>query len=298
MFLAGPAGVPRAIGAESAADVLERTREVAREDLRAGRTEGARAGFLRILEVRPLDPEARFNLAGMALERSDSARALEHYRALLSHPEEGSEARYNVALVLTDQGRLTEAAREMTRVVADRPDYAAARLQLAQLLEKLEDPVGATTHYLEAAEIVPEDPAPLAGLARLALARGERERAIELYQEAASLDPKDPAYPERAGDLQAERGKRGPARIHWVAAEQLLRESEGLDDQVARARLAHKLGRKKDARALLRRALARAPDHPEALELAPSILGQPAAAAARAQGRAHTGLFESGRGAP
>ena len=41
---------------------------------------------------------------------NDRARAREHYRAVLDHPDEGSEARFNLALVLTDEGRLAEAA--------------------------------------------------------------------------------------------------------------------------------------------------------------------------------------------
>lgn len=297
-FLAGAVAGPQAALAEAREDSLSATREAARADLRAGRREVARVGFLRVLHSLPQDPEARFNLAGLALDRGDRGSALEHYRALLDHPQEGSEARYNIALVLTDQGHMEEAAREMTRVVQDRPDYAAARLRLAQLRERLGDPRDAATHYQQAAEIVPEDPAPLAGLARLATARDEVEEALELYRRAAALDPRDPTYPERAGDLEAGRGRRGPARIHWVAAEQALKGREGIDDRVSRARLAHKLGREADARALLRKALAQVPDHPAAQELAPQILGEQAARAVRAQGRAHAGLFETSRGTP
>lgn len=292
----GGTGVARAGTTAAAPDPVERLREAGRVALRGGQPEAAREHFREVLATHPQDPEARFNLAGLALDRGDRARAREHYRAVLDHPDEGSEARYNLALVLTDEGRLAEATREMTQVVQDRPDYADARLRLAQLLEQAGDAAAAATHYREAAEIVPEDPAPLAGLARLAQARGAVDEALDMYRRAAALDPQDPTYPERAGDLEAARDKRGPARIHWVAAEQVLKDREGLDDLVARARLADKLGRRGDAQALLRQVLARTPDHAGALELAPSVLGEQAAGVARAQGRAHAGLFESGRG--
>jgi tetratricopeptide (TPR) repeat protein len=297
-LLVGVGGWARVAAAESVADPLAATREAARTALREGRPEEARAGFQEVLATAPADPEARFNLAGLALDQGDSDGALAHYQTLLDHPVEGSEARYNIALVLTDQGRLADAAREMRQVVEHRPDYAAARLRLGQLLERLEDRVGAAAQYREAAEIVPEDPAPLAGLARLAVDQSQPDQALELYTRAAALDPLEPSYPERAGDLEAARDRRGPARIHWVAAEQILKGRDGLDDQISRARLAHKLGRQGDARALLRKVLARAPDHPGALELAPDVLGEQAAGAARAQGRAHVGLFETGRGGP
>ncbi|HXG80371.1 MAG TPA: surface lipoprotein assembly modifier [Sphingomicrobium sp.] len=86
-----------------------------------------------------------FSLAALAQQRGDVATAQSAYRALADNPDPDirNEARYRHALLLRSAGANKDAAVLLRRIVDDRPDAGAARLQLATTLQALGDEEGA-----------------------------------------------------------------------------------------------------------------------------------------------------------
>lgn len=98
----------------------------------AGDAEGALAALRRGLEIEPRYFDARCNLAGILVRLEQWEACLDVASQLndaaLQRPEY-SDLLYNRAVALAGLGRLEEAARDLERVVANRPaQYAAVRL--------------------------------------------------------------------------------------------------------------------------------------------------------------------------
>lgn len=114
------------------------------------------------VEQHPGDAGALNDLANLLLLAGDREGAEAAYAQALAHEPEQPQARFNLALLLHDQGRLRQAVRELRRLVKHHPDHAWGQYQLGAL-------------YAE---------------------RGNRSRALERYVKAFRLDPRlsDPVF--------------------------------------------------------------------------------------------------------
>lgn len=90
---------------------------------------------------------------------------------------------------LLELSRPTEAARWLERSLRLDPGYAAARIRLARILEKLDRRAEAREHYRQATRLAPEDPLGPLGLGRIALHEGRTEEAIDHLEEARRRGP-------------------------------------------------------------------------------------------------------------
>lgn len=83
-----------------------------------------------------------FRLAEIAAAKGDQATAEAIYRALAQNPDADvrAEARFRQAKQLMKEKRYEEAAVLLRRILDDKPDAAAVRIELARLLELLGDP--------------------------------------------------------------------------------------------------------------------------------------------------------------
>lgn len=93
-------------------------------------------------QVLSLSPAAMFRLAEIASSRGDSATASAIYAALESNPDADirAEARFRHAKQLLDQKRTRDGAVLLRRLLDEKPQATAARLELARALQLLGDP--------------------------------------------------------------------------------------------------------------------------------------------------------------
>jgi len=168
------------------------------------------AGVYRaILAISAGDETARFNL-GLALMRSSSpTEADEVFRPLLTSRKFGTEATFNLAVVLASQGKLKQAAALLRRLIRTNrtmgsSDLAAAHTRLGEVLMDLDDRPGALKAYTEAARLTPKDVAAWLNLAVAARAHGSYGYAVTATRKAAELSPFNAEIHLRLGNLLLE----------------------------------------------------------------------------------------------
>lgn len=97
--------------------------------------------------------------------------------------------RYHEAICLHHLGDAGASIAGLRQVVAEAPDFAAARHRLGESLLEAEDVEGARTEFEAAIRLVDYAPDPYIGLAEVMLREGEHARAVELCRRALALDP-------------------------------------------------------------------------------------------------------------
>jgi len=97
--------------------------------------------------------------------------------------------RYHEAICLHQLGDAAASMAGLRRVVAEAPDFAAARHRLGESLLEAEDVEGARTEFEAAIRLVDYAPDPYIGLAEVMLRKGDPSRAVELCRRALALDP-------------------------------------------------------------------------------------------------------------
>jgi tetratricopeptide (TPR) repeat protein len=103
----------------------------------AGNDEAAAASYQDVLDVRPGDKFANYNLGVIEQGEGRTALAEGYYRAALSTDPAFVPALYNLAILRTAVGATQEAIDLYVRVVEAQPDYAAAHLNLGLLYQKV-----------------------------------------------------------------------------------------------------------------------------------------------------------------
>ena len=162
-----------------------------------------------------------------SLEVGDYAQAFDAYdRMMTLRPSADAYAR--VAHAHEIQGELDRALATMTMAAEatsahDPEGQAWARVQVGHLMFQLGRLDEAEREYRHAMHIFPEHPYARAGLARLAVARGEYHRALAAY-ESLMRDVPTPEWAAWIGDLHAALGDARAAEAAYEHAEQLERE--------------------------------------------------------------------------
>lgn len=115
-------------------------------ELEAVAPDEARAAYERAVELEPAHADARVNLGRLLHEAGEPAAAEAQYRAALQHAEHALAA-YNLALVLEDLGRASDAIRAYARALAADAQLAEAHYNLARLYEQRGDQPAAIRHF-------------------------------------------------------------------------------------------------------------------------------------------------------
>jgi tetratricopeptide (TPR) repeat protein len=108
----------------------------------------ARAAYARALELAPDHPDTHVNLGCLDHEEGRLAAAEAHYRAALASRTGDVTARFDLAVVLEDQGRIDEARDAYLVCVADDPACAEAHYNLARLGERAGDGEAVVRHLV------------------------------------------------------------------------------------------------------------------------------------------------------
>jgi tetratricopeptide (TPR) repeat protein len=122
---------------------------------RAGNVSAAADSYQRVLDVRPGDKYANYNLGVIEQGNGRTALAEGYYRAALDTDPAFAPALFNLAIVRTGVGATQEARDLYVRVIAERPDYAAAHFNLGLLYEQAGRSRESQTEFDRALELDP-----------------------------------------------------------------------------------------------------------------------------------------------
>jgi tetratricopeptide (TPR) repeat protein len=103
---------------------------------------------------------------------------------------EDTEAAYKLGKALWGERRLEEAAAQLERALALRPDYIEAHFSLAQVLRERGSFDAAIAHYEKAIALRPDDPVIHSNLGRLLGELGRITKARAAFQKAVALAPR------------------------------------------------------------------------------------------------------------
>jgi tetratricopeptide (TPR) repeat protein len=178
------------------------------------RPEEALEAFARAVELAPTDRRARHNLAGSFLTRGDTDRAIGLLQALIE----------------------------------DDPADAGARIRLAQALQSRDETEAAAREYRRALELAPGSADAAAGLGGLHQGARNYAAAGRRFREALAAEPGHPvAAPGLAAVLEIE----GRPAEGYAVIEPMLAGSPPAGLAATGARLLRRLGRSREAMALL-----------------------------------------------
>lgn len=127
-------------------------------------------------------------------------------------------ARVNLAIALTDQGRLAEAAEHYRALLAVDPSNPKAHLGLGQVLARANQPEPALTHLRQAAELQPENPLTHYNLGLLLSSLGRDDEAIAAYRRALEAEPDFPEAHTNLATALLIRGDLDGAEKHYREA--------------------------------------------------------------------------------
>jgi tetratricopeptide (TPR) repeat protein len=199
--------------------------------LTTGRPGEAVREFEQVLRRNPAQAAARLGLGNAYACLGRNEEALEHYNQTLALKPRLPEAEFAAGFVLARMGRTREAERRYRRALVLRPDFAAAWMNLGSLLREQGRDTFAEAALLRAVELRPDL---IAGWINLALLERERRR------------------PDKAENHLRRAFALNPCQVETLVAWCQFRTAEG--DHAG-------------AWQWLRWALARQPDHAEAMNM-------------------------------
>jgi tetratricopeptide (TPR) repeat protein len=122
---------------------------------RGGDLDAAQAAYLDVLDVRPYDKYALYNLGVIANTEGNSQLAEGYYRSALDTDASFQPALFNLAIIRTGVGATSEAISLYRRLIAVASKNAAAHFNLALLLQRTGKATEATSEFNVAFKIDP-----------------------------------------------------------------------------------------------------------------------------------------------
>ena len=140
-----------------------------------------------------------FDVAEEAEDLGDWALAEANYRRCIDRDKTDPTAPFNLANVLREQDRASEAKLLLRQALAVDPEFAEAHYNLADLFDAGDDLSAAKAHLLQAIAVDPEYADPLYNLANVYFREGAYGEAMAHWRRYLELDPSS-----RWGDLARE----------------------------------------------------------------------------------------------
>jgi len=141
-------------------------------------------------------------MAGGALDEAE--RTL---RAVMSLDPELSQARYNFATVLYQQGKIAESITELNRLTRDEPGFAEAHFNLAVALRDIGNLSAALASFQAAKKLQPENPRVYLEIARLQNEAHIVVDAIKHYRRYMAMVDDDPVATAELAELLHRQGE-------------------------------------------------------------------------------------------
>lgn len=163
-----------------------------------GYLDAAAESFQHVIEQKPNDAEAYYNLGTLNLRRNNLSEARKYLEQTVAMRPNYPEAWNNLGMIAAQQGLSDEAARNFQQSLSLRPDYAVAMTNLGNLYRRQGAFDQAQSLFGRALRLQPDNPELYYNFGMLYAQQGQSQQAADYLQKAIALRP---AYPEALNNL-------------------------------------------------------------------------------------------------
>jgi Flp pilus assembly protein TadD/peroxiredoxin len=163
-----------------------------------GYLDQAAASFMQVIDAKPQDPEAYYNLGTLYLRKNSLQEARQYLEQTLKLRPDYPEAWNNLGMLSAQQGQTDDAIRQFKESLRLRPAYATALVNLGNLYRHQGSLDEAEKLLRRALEITPDDPEVNYSLGMLFARQGKPDQAEQYLQTALHWRPD---YPDALNNL-------------------------------------------------------------------------------------------------
>jgi tetratricopeptide (TPR) repeat protein len=154
-----------------------------------GYLEQAATSFQQVIEAKPDEPEAYYNLGTLYLRRNELAEARRCLEQAVKLRQNYPEAWNNLGMIAGQEGQSDEAIRSFRQSIALKPDYVIALVNLGNFYRRQEAYGEAESLLGKALELEPDNAEVNYSVGMLYARENQMPRAIERIERAVSLRP-------------------------------------------------------------------------------------------------------------
>jgi Flp pilus assembly protein TadD/peroxiredoxin len=163
-----------------------------------GYLDEAAESFRQVIEVKPNEADAYYNLGTLSLKRNDFQPARTYLEKTVQLRPNYPEAWNNLGMMAAQHEQLDEAIRDFQKSLELRPGFGIALLNLGNVYRRQHSFEKAEDCLNRAVQIQPDDPETNYSLGMLYAQQGQLDRAADFLQRALALRP---VYPEALNNL-------------------------------------------------------------------------------------------------
>jgi Flp pilus assembly protein TadD/peroxiredoxin len=163
-----------------------------------GYLDQAAESFRQVIEVKPNEADAYYNLGTLSLKRNDFQQARSYLEMTLQLRPNYPEAWNNLGTMAAQHEQLDEAIRDFQKSLELKPGFGIALLNLGNVYRRQHSFEKAEDCLNRAIQIQPDDPEVNYSLGMLFAQQGRLDRATDYLQRALALRP---VYPEALNNL-------------------------------------------------------------------------------------------------
>jgi putative PEP-CTERM system TPR-repeat lipoprotein len=148
----------------------------------SGQEDAALGKLATLFEERPAAGRVGSLLAELYIEQGNARKAAKVAERLVELKPDNPAYRNQLALALAGSGRMAEAREALLRILARKPTYTAAQLNLAKLDLLADHAADAAARYQGVLDRKPDEPRATIGLAQSLAAQRRRREAVDLLE--------------------------------------------------------------------------------------------------------------------
>lgn len=215
----GPAQSPgKQTTARPSADAAQQTLLAAVHHHQAGRLDDAAAGYQRVLDSAPRQPDALHLMGVIAHQRGEHDRALALVRQALKVSPKSAAYHNTLGTVLLSLGRADAAATSLRRALSLDSGYVEAHNNLGNAMMRAGDAQGAERCYRRALALRPDYAVACNNLGGALRKQGKLDEAAAAYQQALAHQPTYAGALCNLGRVLHEQGRYQQALAHYDRA--------------------------------------------------------------------------------